>query len=449
MNTKAIACLAVALSIAGAGTAHAQAKFGCGGTNPTAPTISPNLTTKGADRTDLGFACMMWQNFVALNWPALAGQRGMPDTNAKFGAAGPTVWETYKTADQTFLPGARNPGPWNQPTLMATLQAGLAEQVATGAVRHLTRTSKVSRAVLASIARNRKLAAQVIDSITQAGGGTLYDLNGNPVYYEIAMNQDQYTFIVQNGLYNANTQAGFAQKQTFALPAGKTQYGSFGSIELKAAWKVLSATEQNSGRFHTIQALLGGSQTPVTVGLVGFHVFIPDVAQGVWATFAQIDNAPIVKPATSGTFNFFNPNCTVPGTSTPCPVNVKDADPGQVLQVNPDNPSVGGLNAYMQGLIKAYDASTPWQFYKIVDVQWSLQPVPLARLKRPLIAPLPQGSPNHPNVVNAVLETFLQKPNVGCLSCHSNATVANSGIRSISAATGYSFMFGEASVPAP
>ena len=187
----------------------------------------------------------------------------------------------------------------------------------------------------------------------------------------------------------------------------------------------------------------------MTVGLVGFHVFIPDVAQGVWATFAQIDNAPIVKPATSGTFNFFNPNCTLPGTNTPCPVNVKDADPGQVLQVNPDNPSVGGLNAYMQGLIKAYHSSTPWQFYKIVDVQWSLQPVPLASLKRPLIAPLPQGSPNHPNVVNAVLETFLQKPKVGCLACHSNATVASSGIRSISAATGYSFMFGEASVPAP
>jgi len=451
MRRLLLGCI-TALGLVTATAAQAQtqsATFGCGGTNPTAPTISPNLTRTGADRTDLGFACMMWQNFVALNWPALAGQRGVPDTSAKFGGPGATVWETYKTSDQTFLPGARNPGPWEAPLLMATLEQGLAARVASGAVRHLTQTSKVSRAVLANIARNKALSATILDEITQAGGGTLYDLAGNPVYYQVAMNRDQYQFIVQNGLYNANTQAGFAQKQAFSLPSGRTQYGDFGAIELKAAWKVLSDSEAASGRFHTIEALIGGSKTPVKVGLVGFHLFIPDGAQGVWATFAQIDNAPVVKQATSGTFNFFNPNCKLPGSGASCPVNMKDADPGQVLQVFPDNPSVGGLNTYMQGLIRSYDAGTAWQYYKIVDVQWALSPQLLARLKVPLTAPLPLGSPNHPNVVNAVLETFLQKPTVGCLSCHANATVAASSIRSISAATSYSFMFGGASVPAP
>src|SRR5436853_7374442 len=83
---------------------------GCGGINPTKPTITPTFTTTGSDFTNLGFECMMWQNFVYVNWPALAGQRGVPNSKAKFGAPGPTVWESYKTSDQVFLPGAANPG---------------------------------------------------------------------------------------------------------------------------------------------------------------------------------------------------------------------------------------------------------------------------------------------------------------------------------------------------
>ena len=34
-------------------------------------------------------------------------------TVARNGAPGPTVWESYKTVEQIFLPGAADPGPWN------------------------------------------------------------------------------------------------------------------------------------------------------------------------------------------------------------------------------------------------------------------------------------------------------------------------------------------------
>ena len=59
--------------------------------------------------------------------------------------------------------------------------------------------------------------------------------------------------------------------------------------------KVLTAAEVKSGRFHTVQALIPGTSAlaPVTVGLVGFHMYLPNIGQGVWATFAQIDNAPL------------------------------------------------------------------------------------------------------------------------------------------------------------
>src|SRR5262245_2222436 len=86
---------------------------GCGGLNPTQPTITPTFQFSNGEFTNLGFECQMWQNFIYVNWPALPGQRGMPNTKAKFSAPGPTVWESYKTVEQVFLPGAANPGPWD------------------------------------------------------------------------------------------------------------------------------------------------------------------------------------------------------------------------------------------------------------------------------------------------------------------------------------------------
>ena len=41
--------------------------------------------------------------------------------------------------------------------------------------------------------------------------------------------------------------------------------------------------------------------------------------------------------------------------------------------------------------------------------------------------PLPDGTPNDPRLVNAVLETFLQQANVGCIECHQYAATAASG----------------------
>jgi hypothetical protein len=76
---------------------------------------------------------------------------------------------------------------------MATLQPSLAQQVASGAVRNLTMTTKVSRPVLSTILQNASaFPPPILQGISQAGGGTLYDLNGFPVYYEVAMDKVQY-----------------------------------------------------------------------------------------------------------------------------------------------------------------------------------------------------------------------------------------------------------------
>jgi hypothetical protein len=468
--TTARFCLAFGATLAGliaASAASAQAPqpptFRCKeviippGPDPDLPKIAPNFRYT-TDLSENEFDCLAWQDLIYLMWPAQADQRGVPDRYRKLGASGPTVWESYRTADTVFLPEGRDPGPWQQLQLMATLQPSLAQQVASGAVRNLTMTTKVSRPVLSTILQNASaFPPPILNGIAQAGGGTLYDLNGIPVYYEVAMDKVQYDYIHDHQLYNAYRQAVFARTNVISLPAG-TKDNPLGAVEVKAAWKVLTDAERHSGRFHTIQALLGGSKNTVTVGLVGFHVFVINGVQGAWATFAQMDNAPSEKPATSGKFNFFNPNCKIPGTDKPCSVNVKDADPGQVLQITPDADAATKLNTYMHYILRQYDAKSPWQYYNLIDVQWALDPKVISDLKAPVSVPLPDGTPNIPAVnkdfLNPVLETFLQlpyprllgrlTPGNSCLGCHQYATTAAVGIQQPPYATSYSFMFGRA-----
>ena len=239
MTSRISAMLALLLAaVVCAGTAQAQQlpPFHCGDIVPdpakTSPKIEP-IFRSNAGLNDAAFDCMMWQDFIYLNWPAMAGQRGVPNKAARFGASGPTVWETYKTVDEVFLPNAGDPGPWSSPHLLTTLSTPLAQRAANGELRRLTMKSKISPAVMGNILRHGGATPQFLDEISQAGGGTLYDLDGYPVYYEVSMNRVQYDYIVGNGLYNANTQIAFAQKQVISLPAGSD--GNESAVELKAA----------------------------------------------------------------------------------------------------------------------------------------------------------------------------------------------------------------------
>ena len=403
------------------------------------PGIRANL---GYTPTDNGFDCHAWQIFIGLNWPALPGQRGMPNGNAKLGAPGTTVWETYKTLEQTFLPGAIDPGPWSNPPalLIGAVPGEFTAQVASGAIRALIRTNKIAPQSIAQIARSN-IDPAILQSITQAGGGTLFDQQKGPVYYEIAMNADQYNYIQKNGLYNAVTQLTFATSQTIALPGGPTQYGNESAIELKAAWKVLTQAEINSGKFHTAQALLLGTsaiaQKPVTVGLVGLHIFqmVGASAQGMWATFAHDDNAPSLglnpqatAAAVGKTYTFFNAACP-----SPCPINDWSTNPTQVVQMFADQ--ADSVNSKMKAMLATYGAG-PWVNYKLINVQWPQNPVLLSSLKvpPPVVAPLPSGNLNTQTLTNpaardvpAVAEHGLH--GVSCLREHLGRADAASGDR--------------------
>lgn len=451
--------LALALSVTAAGAQQQPPTTFCGDTGSKNPVIEPGVPPNlGYTPTNSGFDCHAWQVFMGLNWPAMAGQRGVPNRNAKLGAPGTTVWETYKTLEQTYLPGAIDPGPWANPApmLLGAVPGDFAARVASGEVRALARTNKISPRAIAQIARSN-IDPAILRSITQAGGGTLYDQQKVPVYYEISLNEDQYTYIQKNGLYNAVTQLTFATTQTIALPGGVTPYGKESAIELKAAWKILTEQEIASGTFHTAQALILGTsaiaQKPVTVGLVGLHIFqmVGASAQGMWATFAHDGNAPSLgldpnataAAAAPKTYTFFNPACP-----SPCPINDPSTDPTQVVQIFKDQ--ADSVNARMKQMLQAYGAG-PWVNYKLINVQWPQNPVLLSTLKVPAMITLPLGNLNTDTLTNPVLETFQQSQGTGCMACHIYATI--SGAQTPPPATApqnassYSFTFGYAQVP--
>src|SRR5580704_16323051 len=94
------------------------------GPDPDLPKIAPNFRST-TDLSEDAFDCLAWPDFIYFIWPARAGQRGVPDPTVKLDARGPTVWETYRTDETVFLPDGINPGPWNGPRLLATVQASL------------------------------------------------------------------------------------------------------------------------------------------------------------------------------------------------------------------------------------------------------------------------------------------------------------------------------------
>ncbi|HXZ01419.1 MAG TPA: hypothetical protein VEI03_15600 [Stellaceae bacterium] len=364
----------------------------------------------GGPASDHSFACLMWQSFIYLNWPAKAP--GEPDPAARFGAPGATVWETYKRHDEVFRPGAAPPAPWGVPD------------------------------------RSRS-GPRPLSLTHQTDGETLVDRAGRPVYYEMLINRDEFNYIVANRLYDASAQLALARSDGIVLPAGPSAaYGPIGTIEIKAAWKVLSAAElaQSPRRFHTAEAVLEDGTT-ATVGLVGLHLNqrITGFTEGVWASFLQVDSAPVAgaeEPAQA--YSFYDPSCA------PCAVNARTEPPQstQVEQVFPVAPSARAINDFVRDLIRRDDPASPWQFYELLGVQWPQfaagLPTPVPDPQRHLRGvPLSVGTPSTSTLMNPVLETFRQSPNVSCLGCHAGgATAASDGATPLAA--DYSFLLGHA-----
>jgi len=387
-------------------------------------TCPPSAVVPAAGASQAAFDQYSWQMFINLNWPAKPGQRGVADCSKPLGSSGSTVWQTYKSVSETFLPGARDPGPWN---------------------------SKQQRKNLNLINIAALKNTQVVQSDNQAVGGWLIDQRGNPTYYDIAANEVSYNYIVANNFYNAAI-----------VDAAKTINFPQNAGEIKASWRILTSAD-DSHRYLTMKALVtrfdaqgqpNGTQE-ANLGLVGLHIIskVEGFPQWVWSTFEQIDNVPpkvklggkwVDQPVSGIFYSYFNAKapaeslnqspclwqqqggnmvCTPkPGSSfsTPDPLN----------RVTPITDATLQINAQYQSDPQVQQSV--FKYYQLITTQ---------RPQSPDNPGNPLGQPTPSLSANVTMESYIQ-PSSSCMNCHSMATPLNSQYKS-----DFSFLFRFAHAP--
>lgn len=407
----------------------------CNGLSPCAPspitsaqaTVPARPCTfqgEGGPQTQAFVDIYSWNIFLAMNWPASTAtceaDTAKSIVNVKSGDGTYVVWQTFMPSEKVFVnPGYQKPAAWCSGN-------GLGE----GPRRTFNNEAKsVPQAKLLGGAFLQ--VAEPGGDVLQAKGGVVTDQAGRWLRYERLMNKTEYDYIVPDrwnavqlsAMWNANP------VQPIVIPMG--------SIEIKSAWKVLTATEIGSNKYFTTQGTVcntpDGQKTPcddqpVTFGLVGLHI-VQQTSDGgtmFWSTFEQNDNDTV----------FFNPNSTSPVNEDLAkqPYQELDAsckpvnEPTQIKRVTPI-PAMPALNTYYQQLL----AGSVFANYRLISTQWTTG-------FGPSVTP--------PNVANITLETYAQtlssKTASGCLFCHLNATSNIKNAAGTRQPTNHSFLFLEA-----
>jgi hypothetical protein len=375
------------------------------------------------------FALLAWQAFIALNWPAKTD--GNPSTTKDISDDKENrVWEFWRPADSIFLDQGATPGAWDG---KAHTRGGYFWKSAWR--QHTTAGSN-----------------------TEAFGGPLVDQNGNWARFQIRVNREEFDYIYNNGLYSIDKQIEFSHKPEnnqveLPLNEGTSKHGA---IEIKLAWKELLPGEDDK-RFFTRTVTAELSEAPGTgpktrtfkAGLVGMHIAMRTQSspEWIWATFEQIDNVPDPdRPPFHPTFNNPDDKTTTPN-ALPVANAVQDPDTGvytlaspptadrwvenltktpvQLVRVqvptqlglNPHDADLGAIakevNQQVEKLLHD-DHDSVFQYYKLIDVQWPVQPNAPAAAGGADSAPASitykmPGQMVPVFLVNTTMETYFQK----------------------------------------
>ncbi len=359
-----------------------------------APQVSPDmpadvegaLAQKNFNVVQRATDIFAWQEFIALNWPAVAGERGEPARKKPFTATGPRVWETWKETTEVYLPGGAEPPPWD------------AHQPVPEACKEMPE-AKI-------LFRQHKVDEVLHDDFqpTKADGalpGTLTDQRGRVVRYEIRMNRILFEYVRRHGLYSAVTQAG--------VPTVKAPDGS---VLIKAAWRELVPDEE--GRFYTVEAWVSDHPDRTTaryhprkMGLVGLHIMTktPAAPQWIWSTFEQVDNVRGPKPSFSnpGCTNCLNNRQTWPGIPNQVTrvIPIPDKDPDCAAHER----AVDNVQQLNLGVQKGLGDSV-FRNYELVGAQWPMR----KPVRKPVVAPTPDTvfDVRPARLGNTTMETYIQ-----------------------------------------
>jgi hypothetical protein len=415
--------LAIGVALASAGMAHAQVSINVNSSFPSdIQGGAPSATLQQA-------ATFAWQEFIALNWPALSGQRDTADNNQKFGGGngGPLVWQTFRSKVEIF--NIINDAPPGYSASAPDLGYNTAPTDYYYRGRTVpncpTQTVPTSPAWI-----NLDETTQIELDQMFAGGPAItgtsntlpqlirFAVKANHVEYEyIADPKNQY-YIPDNALpaRTNNIKAYTANPPVAPTPP----FISFpaGTVEIKSAWRPLNSND-NPAHFHTQTVRFyensgDNGNGPACYyeqqwGLIALHIIqkTPTAPAFIYATFEQAENIrqPNGTPVEDADGNIVNPisgaapttpamtymdsptapKVSISGVCTPnfnlyFKDNAKDPGltGGGALCVNqryePIPSDVIAVNQAAHQAITAYDTAqgvtnSPWPFYKLVSVQ--------------------------------------------------------------------------------
>ena len=313
-----------------AASAHAQ--------TPTITVTStlPSDITGGASAATLTQAAeFAWQEFIALNWPAVPqsgqpGNRETADATKFFGdpsynsSASPLVWHTYRGKVELF-PGTGAPAgstPSSPVTALPSATPNPLENLNTGsgpayygydalplytygttAIPPAPGTTPISPTPWINLDENSQIGLDLIYAGVGAGNP---GPSGNQILFMAKAGRPEFDYAAQTGWWNGS--APTAATTTYVAtnranpPAGSTTYVSLpnGTIELKAAWRKL-APHEDASRYYTtaVRYYVPTSATNSapqfvddTFALLALHIIqkTPSAPYFIYATFEQADN---------------------------------------------------------------------------------------------------------------------------------------------------------------
>jgi hypothetical protein len=171
------------------------------------------------------------------------------------GAARPAVWESWRSAADTFRRDGADPGAWQDGLHAGSKRFELITPADFPNLRHIVGGRMVP----------------VTDPLAQA-----------QQLIEVRLNKVSYDFIRARQLY---TVAG----QRRALAQGKVEFPA-GSMQLKAGWRPI--TESERPRYHTLTVRLADGSRRL-YGLAALNIAAKTAAGWLWASFEHADAADI------------------------------------------------------------------------------------------------------------------------------------------------------------
>jgi hypothetical protein len=375
--------------------------------------------TGDLDKDRAAFNDFSWWDFIALNWTALEGTRGKPDTDKPFGAqASNVVWGSWKSVGELFPPdpAVHAPSAWESfDAMIAAEWQDKDGKLKSTQFNDLPTEDAGRQKVLSGLTGLKNIGEFGIEGKRL---GPLVAQNGTYIRYEIRVNKIAYEFIWKEKYYlKANLPNDPANG-----PIDKNRRIPFpcGSMIVKAAWMELTDRDDRK-RFYTMPSKLVDSQKgapavlrDTTMGLVGLHIVhkTPTRPSWVWSTFEHVDNTEPGPCAARASFSRNDPTTPNDGgfdympfpiqIGTPPPLYPRPVDVYRITRIHSTTMAINQRYHKLRAI-----RDTIWKNYNLVATQW----VPKPDLGNPGARALPNS-----HVANATIETYIQTSS--CLECH-------------------------------